>query len=365
MAIVGGLDIHRKQLTFDYVDTGTGVLQRGQIAPADRGELASWLVSRFAGRRDVAFAVEGCTGWRYVVEELAAAGAQAHVGEPADTAALRGPKRRAKTDKRDARHLRELLESGRLPECWVPPSHILECRALLETYHDLRVEHTGWVQRVHAVLFHQGAPVLAARLSTVEGLARLAEVAAGQLSPAGQVQIGTALRMLEVLDVELDTVRRRVLDAARRLHGARVLHDRLYGVGPVTALALTCWLGGAGRFTSSRRAVRFAGLDVTVYSSAGKSGPGRLSRQGPAVLRWCLYEAGKTHARGCAPDHAYYSAVKDRLDGKRAAIAEARKIVRKAVHILTELGDDALTWTAGRWPEKTQKTQKTQKTEIG
>jgi hypothetical protein len=31
MAIVGGLDIHRKQLTFDYVDTDTGRLERGQI----------------------------------------------------------------------------------------------------------------------------------------------------------------------------------------------------------------------------------------------------------------------------------------------------------------------------------------------
>jgi len=38
-----------------------------------------------------------------------------------------------------------------------------------------------------------------------------------------------------------------------------VLRARLYGVGPITALALTCWLGGAGRFSSARKAVRFAG----------------------------------------------------------------------------------------------------------
>ena len=35
MPIVGGLDIHRKQLTFDYLDTVTGEVQRGQVAPAD------------------------------------------------------------------------------------------------------------------------------------------------------------------------------------------------------------------------------------------------------------------------------------------------------------------------------------------
>jgi transposase len=33
--------------------------------------------------------------------------------------------------------------------------------------------------------------------------------------------------------------------------------------------------------------------------------------------------------------------VKQRIDGKRAAISEARKIVRQACHILAELGDDA------------------------
>ena len=91
-------------------------------------------------------------------EELAAAGVAAHVAEPADTAFARGRKRHAKTDKTDSRHLRRLLAEGRLPECWIPPSHILECRALLETYHDLRAEHTAWVQRIHAVFFHQGAP---------------------------------------------------------------------------------------------------------------------------------------------------------------------------------------------------------------
>ena len=61
------------------------------------------------------------------------------------------------------------------------------------------------------------------------------------------------------------------------------------------------------------------------------------------MLRWAVYEAGKTHARTSAPGHACYAAVKDRKDGKRAAISEARKILRQACHILAGLGDDALT----------------------
>jgi transposase len=342
MPIVGGLDIHRKQITFDYLDTETGQVRRGQVSPADREHLRAWL-ARFNGRDDVAFAVEGCTGWRYVAEELAAAGVAVHLAEPADTAFARGRKRHAKTDKTDCRHLRMLLAEGRLPECWIPPARILECRALLETYHDLRREHTAWAQRIHAVLFHQGAPALGeGTLRTGQGLAALRAAAAAHLSPAGQLQIATALDMTDALEARLHELRHQLLDAARHLTGAKVLAARLYGVGPVTALAMTCWLAGEGRFSSSRKAVRFAGLDVTVSSSDRKGPPGKLSRQGPPVLRWAVYEAGKTHARSSAPDYRYYAQVKDRCGGKRAALSEARKILRQACHILAELGDDAL-----------------------
>ena len=288
MPIVGGLDIHRKQITFDYLDTATGQVRRGQVSPADREHLRGWL-ARFAGRDDAAFAVEGCTGWRYVAEELAAAGVTVHLAEPADTAFARGRKRHAKTDKTDCRHLRQLLAEGRLPECWVPPGRIVECRALLELYHDLRAEHTAWVQRIHAVLFHQGAPALGAgTLRTERGLAALRAAAAARLSPAGPAQIATALEVTAALEARMHAVRHQLLQAARQLAGAKVLAARLYGVGPVTALAMTCWLAGAGRFSSSRKADRFAGLDVTVGSSDRKGPPGRLSRQGPPVLRWAV-----------------------------------------------------------------------------
>jgi len=61
------------------------------------------------------------------------------------------------------------------------------------------------------------------------------------------------------------------------------------------------------------------------------------------VLRWLLFEAAKTSARGCAPGHTYYAEVKQRYDANRAALSQARRIVRHAVHILADLGDDTFT----------------------
>ena len=61
MAIIGGFDVHRNQITFDYLDTDTSEVVTGQIRPATRPVLREWL-HRFHGCDDVAFAVEGCTG---------------------------------------------------------------------------------------------------------------------------------------------------------------------------------------------------------------------------------------------------------------------------------------------------------------
>jgi len=228
MSIVGGLDIHRKQLTFDYVEVETGRLERGRIAPADREHLVGWL-RRFDGVSGVAFAMEGCTGWRYVAEEMRAAGLQPHLAEPADTSALRGPKRRAKTDKADAQLLRELLAAGRVPECYIPPPQVLEWRALLELYHDLRMEHTGWAQRIHATCFHQGTTALG-EAGVIRGShERLRRIVADQLSVAGRLQVNTALAIMDTLAVHLDRLRRGLLASARHIKGARALMADIYG----------------------------------------------------------------------------------------------------------------------------------------
>ena len=142
MGIVGGIDIHRRQLTFDLVDLATGESVRGHVSPADRVELRRFLAGLDGAGGDMA--MEGCTGWRYVTEELECAGFRPHVAEPADTAALRGNKRRAKTDRGDAQHLRKLLMTGELPESWIPPRHVLEARAIVRLYKDLADQRVAW-----------------------------------------------------------------------------------------------------------------------------------------------------------------------------------------------------------------------------
>ena len=73
MSIVMGLDQHRGQITGEWIDTGTGEVQRTRVAPADRAHVRT-LLSRFRGR-ELEVALEATTGWRFVVEELRRVGA--------------------------------------------------------------------------------------------------------------------------------------------------------------------------------------------------------------------------------------------------------------------------------------------------
>ena len=99
-AIVAGFDVHRRQITVDAVDTATGEVSRGQIESTPAA-VEEW-VAGFGGRV-VHVAVEACTGWLFVSRALDRCGAIAHLAEPVETSALRGRKRRAKTDRADAR----------------------------------------------------------------------------------------------------------------------------------------------------------------------------------------------------------------------------------------------------------------------
>jgi GNAT superfamily N-acetyltransferase len=215
MAIVGGFDIHRRQVTFDYLDTVTGQVRRGRISPACRETLRRWL-ERFAGRADVTFAVEGCTGWLFVVEELQRAGITALLAEPAETAHQRGPKKRAKTDKADARHLRTLVAEGRVPVSWIPPEQVCELRVLLQLYRDLREEHTAWAQRIHATLFHQGVPSVAGRLSDPQARALLEHGQDIGLSPVGAQAVAAALSRMDDLEAGLAPVHAQIAAFSRR-----------------------------------------------------------------------------------------------------------------------------------------------------
>jgi transposase len=306
MAIVAGFDGHRAQITFDALDRESGELHRGRI-PATPEAVEQW-VARFPGQQ-VDVAVEACTGWLFVCEALVEAGATPHLAEPVETSALRGKKRRAKTDRADARWLRTLLAEGRLPEAWIPPAHVREWRTRTRLRKTLIDERTAWLQRVQATLFHHGVGGVPAELRSDAGREFLGRL---ELPAAALERIAVALALVDALDRRLGPIESELRRLARRL-------------------------------SASRQAVRCAGLDIGVHRSDRRSRVGKLTRQGSPQLRWALFEAAQSACRSQSPDHADYLALKARgLSHVRASMTIARKLARRSFHTLRELGPSAL-----------------------
>ena len=210
---------------------------RGRVWQPDRERFRRWLcrdVARRAGGQPVAMALEGCTGWRYVVEEIVAAGFEAHLAEPADTQTARGRKRHAKTDRSDARMLRELLQSGDLPV--VDPADgrvgVARTGAALQVAgrSAAGVDPTDPPVVPHGVAVPEGAI-----RSTVTRDRLLGDDV--DLTPAGRQRVRVGYSMLEATDVEAQSLKRDLQRFGHRQPACRALVEETYGIGGLIAVA--------------------------------------------------------------------------------------------------------------------------------
>ena len=188
-----------------------------------------------------------------------------------------------------------------------------------------------------SALYHHGAPQRSGLIGA-EGRAWLEGL---RLPAPAREQITVGLAMVDALEAQLAPLDRELCAYARRQPGCRALMGH-YGIGALTSVTILAELGDAGRFSSSREAVRYAGMDITVHQSDARRAPGRLSRQGPPALRWALFEAAQCARRASSPDHSYYLDAAARLGGNRACLAVARKLLKRSFHTLRELGEEAL-----------------------
>ena len=147
--------------------------------------------------------------------------------------------------------------------------------------------------------------------------------------------------MIDALEAQIAPLDKELRAYARRQAGCKALMAH-YGIGELTAVTILAELGDCTRFSSSRQAVRYAGMDITVHQSDQHRAPGHISRQGPPALRWALYEAAQSRAAPGSPDRDYYGQAAERLGHNRACLSVARKLLKRSYHTLRELGEEAL-----------------------
>jgi transposase len=330
------IDIHKSVLQAAVLDPESGEVDDSRF-PATREALHDWAMPLRG--RVAAVAIEATSGWRWVWRELGALGIEVQLAEPAQARALRGRKRQAKNDRLDARWLVLLLAKAMLPQSWVPPEDIQRLRDLTRLRQMLRHDRTRWAQRLHALLAHEGWPCSRSQLLSIKGRRWLDGL---QLDPHVRALVDAHLAMIDAVARQMAEVERDLRLLARSDRRLLALQT-IYGVGPIVACHLLAEIGDARRFRRADQIVRVAGLDPVVLDSAESKRRGRLSKQGSPHLRWALVQAAQ-HAAihpASSPDGVHYLALKERIGSQRAAVSTARRIAKRAYHVLVALENAA------------------------
>jgi len=278
----------------------------------------------------VVFEVCGTAGW---IHDLAVElGFAVQVANPQHEA-WRWKKVKRKTDRGDALKLARLSAMNQLPTVYMPDRRTRQWKSLIAYRHNLVDRRTAIKNTIRALVDTQGLRMPGGKsawtsesLNALRSLARSVGRCGRDNLWRGQLQSElTALRQVNEL----------LLKVERRLDRLGASDERVQrlqtapNVGPRLAELVVATIDRADRFRSGREVSAYAGLVPRQFESGTMSRQGRISKQGPGLLRRLLVQI----AWGMEKHSAYVAQQFARISGgqktrrKKAAVAVARKIL--------------------------------------
>jgi transposase len=109
------------------------------------------------------------------------------------------------------------------------------------------------------------------------------------------------------------------------------------GVGPVSAVAMSCWIGEIQRFSNAKKLASYFGLAPRVRQSADQERHGHITKEGNRMVRMLVIQAALVHTRrGQGPSRKHYLGVLRRRGKQIARVAAANKLLGAIFHMMRE-----------------------------
>jgi transposase len=323
--ILVGCDLHSRKQQVAVLDTSTGEVLEEELA--HDGDAVERFYRALPPPVTIGIETTGYTQWFHAL--MHRLGHIILVGEAAKIRAM--VVRKTKTDRRDARHLLDLLKHDRFPSVWIPDPDMRDLRALVAHRVRLVRMRTMVKNGLQAIALNQRL-ALRSTLWTLRGLAQLRALA---LRPHTTRRRDDSLELLAWLTTRIDHLDDQIAAAVEADPRARLLLTHP-GVGPLTALTTVLVLGPLARFPDSKHVVSYVGLAPAINASADKQRLGKITKQGNALLRWVLGQAAPLAARADDDLRRRYFAVLHRRGRPKAKVALARKLLVRLYVMLRE-----------------------------
>lgn len=176
--------------------------------------------------------------------------------------------------------------------------------------------------QVHAVLAGAGVQVPMSDLFGTGGQQLLKRV---ELSPAFAARIGSALRVLECLDFEVEVFTNLITGRLRGHRGDTAIQV-IPGVGAILGAVFVAEIGDVHRFRRAAQLASWAGLTPQHHESDTKVHRGRITKQGSTLIRWAAVEAVQRVSR-----HHRLGQIRDQVGCRRGrnigVVAAARELI--------------------------------------
>jgi transposase len=309
-----GCDFHPRFQQIAFVDQETG--EYGELRLSHPAEAERFY--RSLQGRQVRIGAEATGSYRWFRQLMQELGHEFVLGDPG---AIRAASpRRQKTDKRDARHILNMLLEDRFPAVWQPPLENEDMRQLLLHRCRLVRFRARIKNQLDSMAKNEG--VLSKRVWCAR---RRQQIEALPLSGWNVERRKDLLFLLDELDKRIDPLDKAMLQSAEQNTEARLLMTHP-GVGPVVSLAYTLTIGDWQRFPRGKHVASYLGLIPAEESSSDKRRLGHISKQGNTLLRWLLVEAASKAQRYDPSWHRQYVRLSMNKHHGVAKVAIAHKL---------------------------------------
>jgi len=357
--IACGLDVHRSKIVGSIVTfSGTHETRTFTTNIDDTLALKDWILTHEVER----VAMEATGIYWYPVYNLLEEHVTVQVANPLFIKGIPG----RKTDQLDAEWIATLCLNGLVKPSFVPGLQVRTRRDLVRTLSRLIQIRTRHKNRIHKVMIRAGIRIGAhlsdlfgpSGLRILHGLLEgqsidtilknlknakitkkreeLAKSICGTLDENDVYLIRLELNAIGSINHLIDDLKQRISHQMNPENEDIDTMMSIPGIGYDSAVNILAEVGDVRRFPSGKHLVSWAGLAPGMNESAGKLGPGHITKRGSKFLRTFLIEPAHSIA-GMKRNNQlkrFFSRMRGKLGYKPAIIALARKLLMLIHHLL-------------------------------
>lgn len=319
-----GIDLHKISLTVAARDSGGDLVKTQDIECKCVNKIKDFITSL---PRPIHCAIESVGMYEWLWELLEPIVDKLTLADAVELK-YRAGRRQAKTDKINARFFSLLVYKDDLPVSFVPDKTTRQFRKVCRHWHatseflaDIKIR-MRWILNQHN-LPGPGSITGASGRRWFLGHSHL-------LDPTSAFTFSQLLDTIEHIELQQMPTRRQILSFSElpQFKSDIDLCCTVPGIADILSAIIVSEVAGFSRFHDADAIACYAGITERTKESAGKRAEGKISKAGPAGLRWALCEAATTMVRSDPVYAAMYNRIlKNTGEKGKAKVAMARKLI--------------------------------------